>query len=138
MKLGTVLLVSSVLGPFAARAEGLTPEMCNALTAHVPSEDITYQPGVDVEGRTVAPADLADNNQLVAPDSYSFDLFVPLDEAVTIDAGDNLERIGQSEIGVGTVTVEGNQVYYNDQPLQSEEAHALAEACRELQAAAKD
>lgn len=138
MKLGTVLIVGSVLGPFAARAEGLTPQMCDALTAHVPSEDITYQPGVDVEGRAVTPADLADNSRLVAPDSYSFDLFVPLDEAVVIDAGDNLERIGKSEIGVGTVRVEGNQVYYNDQPLQSEEAHALAEACRELQAAATD
>ncbi len=138
MKLSTILIVGSILGPFAARAEGLTPEICNALTAHVPSEDITYQPGLDVEGRAVVPADLADNNQLVAPDSYSFNLFVPLDEAVTIDAGDNMERIGKSEIDVGTVRVEGNQVYYNDQPLQSEEAHALAEACQELQAAATD
>ena len=67
MKLGTILIVGSVLGPFAARAERLTPE-----------------------------------------------------------------------IGVGTVRVEGNQVYYNDQPLQSEEAHALADACQELQAAATD
>ncbi len=116
----------------------MAPDICNALTAHVPSEDITYQPGFDVEGRAVAPADLADNNQLVAPDSYSFNLFVPLDEAVTIDAGDSLVRVGKSEIGVGTVTVEGNQDYYNGQPLHSEEAHALAEACRELQAASRD
>ncbi len=65
-------------------------------------------------------------------------LFVPLDQAVEIDAGDNLEQVGKSEIGVGTVTVEGNQVYYNGQPLQDEEAHALAEACRELQASVDD
>ena len=44
----------------------------------------------------------------------------------------------KSEIGVGTVTVEGNQFSYNDRPLQLEEVHALAEACRELQATPKD
>ena len=36
----------------------VAPSACQALTAHTPADDAAYRPGVDVDGNTVAPADL--------------------------------------------------------------------------------
>lgn len=52
------------------------------LWVQVPSEGSTYQPGLDVEGCTVAPSELVDTNKAIALNPYSFHLFVSLDEMV--------------------------------------------------------
>jgi len=57
-------------------------EDCQRLVRHVPAADVTYQPGVDVYGREVAPADLNGGVQIALPDTYSFDIEIqPIDFA---------------------------------------------------------
>lgn len=87
-KLAAFLLASLPAGLLAAAALAqpatvtVTREDCQRLVRHVPSADATYQPGVDVYGREVAPADLNGGAQIVLPDTYSFDIEIqPVDFA---------------------------------------------------------
>lgn len=136
----------SCLAAAASRASAepetivVTEADCAALTAYEPSEDVAYQPGVDVDGNAVAPADLHDSGSLhLAQDrEYWFDVSVPLNQAIDIDADSNLGPVGQSEIYVGSVSVKDGQVFFDGEPLGSQEAHALAEACRKLQEEASE
>lgn len=87
-----------------------------------------YQPGVDVKGRRVAPADL--------PDSPNTQIKLP--ETVTIDLGFNLfDKYGlgpgglyKGEGKLGVVSVKGDRVYFNDQQLGSADQSAVIDACR--------
>jgi hypothetical protein len=90
----------------------ISSQICAALagpTRGVPSAD--YQPGVGVNGNAVAPADLPS-----APPSPSVD---------------NLPVGGSAKAILGYVTLRGNQAYFNGQPLNTDQAAVLAEACRE-------
>lgn len=75
-----VLLLLLTVPGSPARAEGLrvtiTEFDCRRLVEHRPRDDVAYQPGVDAQGRAVAPADLAGGYQLDLPQVYRFDLTV--------------------------------------------------------------
>jgi hypothetical protein len=113
----------------------ITPDDCLNLTIHQPLEDVAYKPGVAADGSTVVPADLEDTARLDLPahHEYWLEISVPLEEVIDIDADSSLERVRQSELGVGTVTVSDGQAYFNGTPLGSQNTHALAEACANLQ-----
>lgn len=83
-KLLVLGLLAAALASPAARAEPVTVtvtrEDCARLVPHVPDADVTYQPGVDVNGNPVAPADLDGGLQLELPKEFSFDLQIqPID-----------------------------------------------------------
>lgn len=94
----------------------------------VGAKSAEYQPGVDVKGRRVAPADLPDN-----PNTQ-----IKLPETVTIDMGFNLyDKYGlgpgglyKGEGKLGTVSVRGDKVYFNDRLLGNADQSAVIEACR--------
>ncbi len=111
----------------------IDPDGCQYLTLHEPAPDVAYRPGVDVDGRPVAPADLDDTGRIEVPEVYETYIVVRLNRAINIPAGSNLEKIENSEIAIGKVTVEDGTVYFDGVPLPSAEQHAIAEACRELQ-----
>ncbi|MCB9960447.1 MAG: hypothetical protein H6843_17780 [Rhodospirillaceae bacterium] len=99
-------------------------EDCRNLVAHVPAPDAAYQPGVDVLGRPVAPADL---------NGTTFSLLDPL--VVRIDV-DLVDRLGltpppgvEPELTAAYITVSGNRVTFNGQPLVPNEVAALQAAC---------
>ncbi|MDR3436674.1 hypothetical protein [Telmatospirillum sp.] len=53
----------------------VTKSDCMALVRHHPAADVTYQPGADVHGKYVTPADLpGGNSAFVPPDKVQFDL----------------------------------------------------------------
>lgn len=54
-----VLALALDAAPLAAQTLVVRPEICAALTAHVPDPGVAYQPGLDARGGQVAPADLA-------------------------------------------------------------------------------
>lgn len=76
---GVCLLgVGAALGQ--PRTVTVTREDCSRLVRHQPVADATYQPGVDVRGRKVAPADLDGGSPIVLPDTYSFEVEIqPID-----------------------------------------------------------
>ena len=91
---------------------------------------------VDVRGNAVAPADLSDSGQLNLAAGHEFwlPIEVPLEVVITIGAGDNLNSIRTSNIGVGAVTVKNGQAYFNGEPLGDAKSHTIAAECQKQQA----
>jgi hypothetical protein len=101
---------------------------CTRLTAHVPSVDATYQPGVDVHGRAVAPADLAGTPQIAMPEDITINITVELQQRFGIPVTSNLYK---PEAGIGTVVVKPDgSATFNGQPLTNQEQSALAFLCQ--------
>src|SRR5579885_1031680 len=70
--LGLALLAAG-LGPAAAQQVAVSEQDCKMLVTHNPAPDVTYTPGVDVYGRSVAPADLSPP-QIQTPQTFVFDV----------------------------------------------------------------
>jgi len=100
----------------------LTPDICQQLAARqrgVPSA--AYQPGVDVYGRPVAPADLPGSTAPVPPITTEIELG-------HVAAG----RAATGGFVRGYVTVEPNgTVLLNGQPLPREQEYGLFDLCRQ-------
>ena len=104
----------------------LTERDCRALVAHTPTDDVAYQPGRDVRGRPVAPADLGSGP--VVPDLST--IRIPL----TLSLGDVfvLPPAIDADIPLWTLTVEADgRTYLDGQPLHDDAAAQVARICRE-------
>ena len=101
-------------------------ESCRALVRYVDIGSAAYQPGVDVQGRPVAGADLTERTVDVAPSDVVFSLTVRLEDFVPGVAA----ALSDSTAPIGEVTVRGHEVLFNGQSLSATEAAALAAACR--------
>jgi hypothetical protein len=108
---GGLVMSSQVCATLAATAPG------------VPSAD--YQPGVDVNGKAVAPADLPSTPSTPSADNFPIEIDQPLANRFHLPPGASSKAI------LGYVTVHDNQAYFNGQPLNADQTSALAEACRE-------
>ena len=121
-----VLAPLTISGTAAAQAVDLS--VCRYLTAHRPSPDVEYAPGVDVRGKAVAPADLP-GAAGPAPPLERFDLPVTIDflrrSGVKLPAGG---VPGTGEIGV--LTLYANRLYFNSQPLGGPTEAELYAYCR--------
>jgi hypothetical protein len=115
-------------GGVAAAPDGklvMSSQVCATLagaTANVPSAD--YQPGVDVNGNTVAPADLPSPPSTPIVDNFPIEIDQRLAHRFNLPPGGNAKAV------LGYVTIRGNQAYFNGQPLNADQTSALAEACR--------
>ena len=128
--IGSIALVLSLVAWTApASAEiAISRKDCQRLVNHEPAPDVTYQPGVDVRGRPVAPADLGGGQQIQLPDVIYIPIEVLIQDKYGIPANSVLY---DATALVGVVSVRGNQVYFEDQPLTDPEIVALEEACRD-------
>ena len=127
---GSVALILSVAAWAApASAEiAISRKDCQRLVNHEPAPDVTYQPGVDVHGRPVVPADLGGAQEIQLPDVIYIPIEVLIQDKYGIPANSVLY---DATALVGVVSVRGNQVYFEDQPLTDPEIVALEEACRD-------
>ena len=128
--IGSIALVlASIAWAAPASAEiAISRKDCQRLVNHEPAPDVTYQPGVDVHGRPVAPADLGGGQQIQLPDVIYIPIEVLIQDKYGIPANSVLY---DATALVGVVSVRGNQVYFEDQPLTDPEIVALEEACRD-------
>ena len=132
--LGTTLALA-LLGAVAAPALAesvparVDREACAQVVEHVPDADVAYKPGVDVDGKPVAPADMPGAPQLELPDSFVITLELDLRHSAFPVPG---PRGLDPKVQLGVITVVGNRVYYNGQPLDDPEQTRLAAACREF------
>jgi len=106
----------------------MSPQICATLagtapTPGVPSAD--HQPGVDVNGNAVAPADLPSTPSVPTVDNFPIEIDQQLASRFHLPPGASTKAV------VGYVTVRDNQAYFNGQPLNADQTAALAEACRE-------
>ena len=126
---GLIALTLSIAWAAPASAEiAISRKDCQRLVNHEPAPDVTYQPGVDVHGRPVAPADLGGGQQIQLPDVIYIPIEVLIQDKYGIPANSVLY---DATALVGVVSVRGNQVYFEDQPLTDPEIVALEEACRD-------
>jgi hypothetical protein len=127
--LSIALVVLTILGAAPASAEiAISERDCRQLVVkHEPAPDVTFQPGVDVHGNQVAPADLNGGSQLKLPDVIYIPLEVLIQDKFGIPANSVLY---EAKAQVGIVAVRGDKVYYEDQLLNDPETVALEEACR--------
>jgi hypothetical protein len=125
------LLLAALTLPSLTLAEEpkltLRREDCAALVKHRPAPDVAYQPGVDVYGNPVAPADLPGTPQLNLPPLIAIPIEVDLQDRYHIPANSPLFK-GDAQIGIVVTDYEGH-VTFNGRPLTDPEADALAAAC---------
>ena len=126
---GLIALTLSVAWATPVSAEiAISRTDCERLVRHEPAPDVAYQPGVDVHGRPVVPADLGGGQQIQLPDVIYIPIEVLIQDKYGIPANSVLY---DATALVGVVSVRGNQVYFEDQPLTDPEIVALEEACRD-------
>jgi hypothetical protein len=128
--IGSIALVlANIAWATPASAEiAISRKDCQRLVNHEPAPDVAYQPGVDVHGRPVVPADLGGGQQIQLPDVIYIPIEVLIQDKYGIPANSVLY---DATALVGVVEVRGNQVYFEDQPLTDPEIVALEAACRD-------
>lgn len=115
----------------AADSAKIDPALCQGLVQHTPGADVAYQPGVDVHGRSVAPADLGGGAPSLLPAKINIPLTVSLAKVLNLDPTQYpTNQLGPgTEAQLGTLTVEGNHVTLNGQPLTNAQQDNLAVVC---------
>lgn len=104
-------------------------QVCEQLIAYVPDDDVTYKPGVDVNGNPVVPADggAGASSGISLPDVIEFPVTIDFFENAGIANPVGISGKGQ----VGKITFRDGHVYFNDKPITNAAGQeALAKACR--------
>jgi hypothetical protein len=112
----------------------VTEADCRRLVLHEPAPDVAYQPGVDVRGKEVAPADLQGSNTLgqkLLETEIAFDLNLnPL-----LFAGNPAlaETFDEATVNFGRVTYDKGtgRMTLDGEPLTDPQQAAIVAACRE-------
>ncbi|PKU25823.1 hypothetical protein [Telmatospirillum siberiense] len=142
----TILMIPSIAlaDPVGVSGAGVyvTRSDCMALVRHHPSPDVAYQPGTDVHGKYVAPADLpADNGGFTLPDKVQFDLKInPMDYVKGQQSGSSStsgtttssSKYANTAMPVARISVDlkTGQTSLNGRPLEGEQDLYVLEACR--------
>ncbi len=107
----------------------ITRADCARLVAHVPAPDVAYEPGVDVYGRDVVPADLGGAPRIELPETILIDIEIDLQARFGIPADPALY---DADAEVGEVLYKDGRFTFNGQPLQDEAQAELAARCQEI------
>ena len=115
----------------ASDIPAIDPALCNALVNATPDADVAYQPGVDVDGNAVAPADLPGPKQIKLPSKFQIPLTINLAKSLNLNTSSYpYNQLGTgTEATLGVLTVEGNKVSFNGQSLSDDQQDKLAVLC---------
>lgn len=121
-----IAVVAVALVPLQSRAADVkvSKSECRRIVKHESTAD--YKPGLDARGRKVKGADLPGGSPIKLPETISIDVGFDLDKKYGLGSGG--KYTGESV--VGKVTVKGDKVFFNGQPLDQRDQAAIAEACR--------
>ena len=130
--LSAIGLTTNVMG---AETLIISRSDCARMTVHQPAADATYKPGVDAQGRAVAPADLPGTAQITVPSEIILDVTVDIQKRYGIP---NDAVMVKSDARIGTVVVKPDgSAFFNGQPLSSPEQQALSALCQTQGASAR-
>lgn len=145
MKRAVFLIAMAAPGLAQAEPLSITVKDCQRIVSHKPAPGVEYTPGVDVHGKSVAPADLGGGYGMALPESI--DIQIGIDLADRLALRDNRNKGKSPEPArpdaarkvmpfagyapLGTLSVRGNDLYWNDQRLQPQDEALLASACRQ-------
>jgi len=111
----------------------VTKKDCDQMVSYTQPPGVAYEPGIDVHGRAVAPADLNQPLMIKPPEEFSFALDYSLAGKVPGAAG----KAYEPHFNLGTITVKNGVPYFNGEPLTSEDQRRLSEACQKIQTTPK-
>lgn len=120
--LGAILLVSS------AHAQTPDPQLCQYFARHEPSADTEYQSGVDVDGTSVAPADLPGGGSIQLPENFK--IYIQPDMAKFLNFPTTTNYLPQAALGVLIADQKGH-LSFNGQPLPSDAESRLIAYCQQ-------
>lgn len=106
---------------------GFDPALCRYLPAHRPAPDVEYTPGVDVRGNPVAPADLPGSAGAM-PGLDRFE--IPVTAAFARRLGFAVPYGLPLSTEFGRITIEGDRVLFNGQPVGPSGRSELYAVCR--------
>ncbi len=107
----------------------ITKSDCIRLVEHHPSADVAYQPGVDVRGRKVAPADVEASPALknLVPEVLEFSIALnPLKGGAA--------RFGETSLNVGNISFDMNakRATLNGERLSRKDTRHLSRKCKDV------
>ena len=105
----------------------ITESDCSQLVTHVASSDVSYRPGVDVNGNAVVPADLNAQPQIAVPDVIS----IPVTIDLATNLGINTPFLARPTVGEVQTTRDG-RVTFNCQPIGGSAQQELAKRCQQI------
>ena len=105
---------------------------CTRLAQHVAASDVTFEPGVDLQGRLVVPADIGGAIRLDPPKEFSVPITVDLQKSLGIPV--DPKQFQTQNFTVGVVVWKDGQGYFNGQPLQNEQSAKMAALCQKQMA----
>jgi hypothetical protein len=138
-----VILFSAVLSgvcsvsPSLAQSAGATPvtkasmtaEDCRHMVQYIPSDDVAYQPGVDVNGNPVAPADIpSGQGQIKIPDQITINFGIDLAGKYGV-SGDGFQTATDETLFKIKYDLASGGLTVNGQPLGPQDSRAVAKAC---------
>lgn len=131
-----LVLLAVVLGGGSAGAQTrdativISRDDCARAVRHVPAPDVAHRPGLDVQGRPVAPADLPGTPKIQLPETIEIEITVDLQDRLGLPA-DPGKYAGEAK--VGKVVYRDGRAWFDGQPLTDESQARLAAACAEWQ-----
>ena len=120
MRFLTLLLCLLSLPAFAIEVT-YSHQMCRLLAEHTPRDDVAYQPGIDVNGKAVVPADLNGGSAFQLPETIKIPLSVDLAQEFGLTEFTNDELV--APLGILEVTKDG-RVLQDGRDLTSQ-AHVI-------------
>ncbi len=126
------LLLIAATPPAAAHESlrvAITKADCARLVEHVPAPDVAYQPGVDVYGNPVAPAELGGATPIELPETIVIDVEIDLFQRFAIPVDPALY---DADAEIGEVVYRDGRFTFNGQPLHSEAQAELAARCQKI------
>jgi hypothetical protein len=105
----------------------VTEQDCRRLVAYEDTGAADYKPGVDAYGRPVTSADLDETASQVLPREVTFALTVRLADLIP----GLTNSLSDSRAAIGEITVRGDEVLLNGQPLTDRQRNAVVIACRQ-------
>jgi len=126
-----VLLICLLYSVAYGQTPKVDPKFCQQLVKHTPDADVAYQPGVDVHGNPVTPADAPGSQQMQLPREIKFPVTITIAKAINLNTNAYpFNQLGQgTEAALGTLSVEGDQVFFNGQTLSDQQQDNLAVLC---------
>ncbi len=120
-----ILLFLVLAMPALAQDIVIEEDYCQYLTEYQPTADVEYQPGIDVNGNAVVPADIG-GAQIVAAEVIEFNIAVDVAEYIGLPTQPGIENFAN----VGTIQVVNNQLFFNGEPLKTDSEKALLALCQ--------
>jgi|SRR5215468_4447731 len=126
----STIVLASVPARAAERTIAVARSDCELAVRYVPPPGVAYQPGVDVHGNPVVPADLAGGRRLQLPETIPVVITDDLRKRFGLPDDSPLFD-SNSFVGIVALRLSDGRLTFNGVPLGDREADALAAMCRD-------